>query len=51
MPRKPRVYLPGVPSHIVQRVNDSHACFFEEENYLFYLSEIESFGQGMCAGH
>jgi len=24
-------------SHIVQRGNDGHTCFFEEENYLFYL--------------
>lgn len=37
MPRKPRMYLPGVPSHVVQRENDRQACFFEQENYLFYL--------------
>lgn len=37
MPRKPRIYLPDVPSHIVQRGNDRNPCFFEEENYLFYL--------------
>ena len=41
MPRKPRMYLPGVPSHIVQRGNDRHACFFEDENYLFYLHCLE----------
>jgi len=33
--------LPGVPSHIVQRGNDRHACFFEEDNYLFYLHCLE----------
>jgi len=37
MPGKPRMYLADVPSHIVQRGNDRHACFFEDENYLFYL--------------
>jgi len=37
MPRKRRMYLSDVPSHVVQRGNDRHACFFEEENYLFYL--------------
>ncbi len=26
--------LLGVPCHIVQRGNDRHACFFEEESYL-----------------
>jgi len=37
MPRKPRIYLPGVPSHVVQRGNDRNVCFFETENYQFYL--------------
>lgn len=41
MPRKPRIYLPGVPNHIVQRGNDRQACFFEEENYQFYLHCLE----------
>lgn len=41
MPRKPRMYLPGVPSHIVQRGNDRQACFFEKENYQFYLHCLE----------
>lgn len=37
MPRKPRCYLPGMPSHVVQRGHDRQACFFEKENYQFYL--------------
>lgn len=37
MPRKPRMYLPGVPSHIVQRGNDRNACFFTNDDYCFYL--------------
>ena len=37
MPRKPRMYLAGVPSHIVQRGNDRNACFFEKDDYHFYL--------------
>ena len=41
MPRKPRMYLPGIPSHVVQRGNDRKACFFKEENYLFYLNCLE----------
>jgi len=31
------MYLPGIPSHVVQRGNDRNPCFFEDENYLFYL--------------
>jgi hypothetical protein len=37
MPRRPRMYLPGIPSHAVQRGNDRNPCFFEEENYWFFL--------------
>lgn len=37
MPRKPRMYLPGVPCHIVQRGNNRQATFFSEEDYRFYL--------------
>ncbi len=29
MPRKSRMYLPGIPSHVVQRGNDRNPCFFE----------------------
>jgi putative transposase len=37
MPRKPRMYLPGIPSHVVQRGNDRNPCFFEEDDYWFLL--------------
>lgn len=37
MPRRARMYLPGLPYHIVQRGNNREACFIEPENYLFYL--------------
>lgn len=37
MPRKKRMYLPDVPSHIIQRGNNRHATFFAEQDYLFYL--------------
>ena len=37
MPRKPRMYLPGVPCHIIQRGNNREATFFSEQDYLFYL--------------
>lgn len=37
MPRKPRMYLPGVPCHIIQRGNNRGATFFAEQDYQFYL--------------
>ena len=37
MPRKPRMYLPGVPCHAIQRDNNRAACFFYEQDYRFYL--------------
>jgi len=37
MPRKPRIYLAGMPCHIIQRGNNRQACFFAEQDYQFYL--------------
>ena len=37
MPRKPRMYLPGLPCHVVQRGNNREACFFCEDDYRLYL--------------
>ncbi len=40
MPRKPRMYLPGIPAHVVQRGNNRDACFFADEDYRYYLSAL-----------
>ena len=37
MPRRARMYIAGMPYHIVQRGNNREACFIEPENYQFYL--------------
>lgn len=37
MPRRARMYVPGLSYHIVQRGNNREACFAEPENYQFYL--------------
>ena len=37
MPRRARIYLPGIPYHIVQRGNNREACIVEVENYQYYL--------------
>ena len=43
MPRRPRVMLPNVPVHIIQRGNDRHVCFVADEDYLRYLDWLEEF--------
>ncbi len=40
MPRKPRMFIPGLPAHVVQRGNNRQAIFFEQDDYLVYLSFI-----------
>lgn len=40
MPRRARVILPGVTLHLIQRGNNRSACFFAEEDYLFYLEHL-----------
>ena len=37
MPRRTRMYIPGLPYHIVQRGNNREVCFIEPENYQYYL--------------
>jgi putative transposase len=38
MPRRARMYVQGLPYHVVQRGNNREACFIEPENYQFYLT-------------
>lgn len=40
MPRKTRMYLPGIPAHVVQRGNNRDACFFTDEDYRYYLNVL-----------
>jgi putative transposase len=37
MPRGPRLDVPGIPCHVIQRGNDRQACFFREADYVRYL--------------
>ncbi|MCU7854046.1 MAG: transposase [Candidatus Thiodiazotropha sp. (ex Monitilora ramsayi)] len=41
MPRKPRIYLPGIPCHVIQRGNNRDACFYSDQDYRFYLDCLE----------
>ncbi|MFM9912861.1 MAG: transposase [Methylophilaceae bacterium] len=40
MPRRARLSLPNVPWHIIQRGNNRGDCFFADEDYQRYLSEL-----------
>lgn len=41
MPRKQRMYMAGVPSHVIQRGNNRDVCFYSEQDYLFYLECLQ----------
>lgn len=43
MPRRPRLVLPNVPLHVIQRGNNRQACFFAEEDYRIYLDWLSQF--------
>ncbi len=52
MPRKPRFILPGVPVHIVQRGHSREPVFFEDADYLAYLSWLgEAAERYRCSIH
>lgn len=45
MPRRPRVILPNVPQHIIQRGNNRQACFYADEDYLSYLEWLKEYAE------
>lgn len=44
MPRRPRLSLPNVPQHLIQRGNNRQVCFVVDEDYRKYLDWL-----GDCA--
>ena len=43
MPRRPRVILPNIPQHIIQRGNNRTACFYADEDYGRYLDWLKEY--------
>jgi len=41
MARLPRLNIPGIPQHVVQRGNNRGACFFVDEDYEVYLDKLK----------
>jgi len=40
MPRRPRLTLPNVPLHLIQRGNNRQACFIADEDHRNYLDGL-----------
>ena len=52
MPRRPRVVLPHVPLHLIQRGNNRQLCFVADDDYRFYLDCLKEFaGNTGCRVH
>ena len=52
MPRKLRFYIPGIPTHIVQRGHSRNPVFFEDDDYHAYLGWLlEASERYGCAIH
>ncbi len=52
MPRRPRVALPNIPLHIIQRGNNRQACFYADQDYQFYLEWLGKYAEETgCAIH
>jgi putative transposase len=45
MARLPRVCLPGIPQHIIQRGNNRQACFAEEEDFSAYAHWLDEYSR------
>ena len=41
MPRRARIRIAGIPVHIIQRGNNRSACFYSDEDYLYYLHTLK----------
>ncbi len=45
MPRLPRLQIADIPQHIVQAGHNGLACFFDDEDYEFYLLSLKAAAQ------
>lgn len=45
MARLPRLNMPGVPQHVIQKGNNRKACFFDEQDYKVYLLKLKEYSQ------
>lgn len=52
MPRRPRIILPNVAVHLMQRGNNRQPCFFHNQDYQFYLDWLHEYAiEARCDLH
>ena len=52
MPRKPRICIPDIPQHVIQRGNNRQPCFYAESDYRYYLDTLrEAIERNKCELH
>ena len=52
MPRQPRLVVPGIAVHVIQRGNDRNPCFREPTDYMVYLVTLRNLAvRHDCAVH
>jgi len=52
VPRRPRLTLPEVTLHVLQRGNNGGPCFFDEDDYQTYLDWLQTYAlETGCAVH
>ncbi|PHQ14430.1 transposase [Marinobacter profundi] len=47
MPRQPRLIIPGLPHHIVQRGHNRQQVFQDDRDFQYYLSNLEEWKQAL----
>lgn len=45
MARRPRLNLPDIPQHVVQRGNNRQVCFFVGQDYTVYLDKLKEYSR------
>lgn len=45
MARLPRLNLPNIPLHVIQRGNNRQACFFTDTDYTVYLDKLKEYSR------
>lgn len=43
MARLPRINIPTIPQHVVQRGNNRQSCFFHRQDYCVYLKKLKEY--------
>jgi putative transposase len=52
MSRQPRLDIPGIAQHVIQRGNDRKPCFYQESDHLRYLHDLRELSlREHCAVH